>query len=123
MSDFNFSFNVKACQVCGAKCCRGESGNVFISNDEVVRIASFLNISTSEFIDKFCRKVGYKLSLKELKYNNEYFCVFLENNKCQIYPVRPSQCKIFPFWKEFKNNQNQEYLKNECIGVIFNEEN
>ena len=25
-------------------------------------------------------------------------CIFLKNNKCEIYPIRPYVCRLFPFW-------------------------
>ncbi len=27
-------------------------------------------------------------------------CVFLEDNRCRIYPKRPLQCRSYPFWPE-----------------------
>lgn len=30
--------------------------------------------------------------------DTEPACIFLENNKCKVYPVRPHQCLSYPFW-------------------------
>ena len=27
-------------------------------------------------------------------------CPFLDGKRCSIYPVRPRQCRTFPFWEE-----------------------
>ena len=27
-------------------------------------------------------------------------CVFLKDNKCSVYEVRPSQCRTYPFWPQ-----------------------
>jgi Fe-S-cluster containining protein len=118
MNDFQFSFNPSACQTCEAKCCRGESGIVNFSKDELSKMADFLKISEKDFLENFCRKNGYKWSLKELKISGEFHCVFLENNSCTIYEVRPKQCRDFPFWSRYKNGENFDELKKECIGIF-----
>ena len=115
--DYNFQFNSKACEICEAQCCSGESGNIFFTKNEMFEISENLNISTKKFLSDFCRKNGYRYSIKEMQQNGKYSCIFLSGNRCDIYDVRPNQCKTFPFWNEFKNGKNMEYLKNECIGV------
>ena len=42
---FDFSFNPKACEECGGKCCTGESGYIWVNPLEMQKIANFLNIS------------------------------------------------------------------------------
>jgi Fe-S-cluster containining protein len=47
------------------------------------------------------RRVGFRYSLTESRQNGD--CVFLERKKgeirgCKIYPVRPLQCRTWPFW-------------------------
>ena len=114
---FNYKFNPEACKDCNAACCSGESGYIWVSIDEMRNIAMFLNISFEEFKNKFTIKVGYRFSLKERKVSKDnYECIFLANNKCSIYPVRPMQCRTFPFWDYFKNNK--EEVKKECIGIV-----
>jgi Fe-S-cluster containining protein len=113
---FNFEFDETACQTCGAKCCRGSSGVVYFSKSELREMANFLQISEKEFLLDFTIKDGYKWSLKELKIDGEFHCVFLQNNICSIYSVRPLQCREFPFWNRFKSNINE--LKLECFGVL-----
>jgi len=116
--DFYFTFDATACSRCNAKCCSGESGNIFFSKSEMVEIAKFLDISTERFLLDFCRKEGYRYSIKEIKIGGEYRCIFLSGNMCDIYQVRPQQCRTFPFWERFKNGKNLEELLNECIGVV-----
>ncbi|MGA2092426.1 MAG: YkgJ family cysteine cluster protein [Sedimentisphaerales bacterium] len=49
---------------------------------------------------EFLRRVGFRRSIIEDM--NTYDCIFLrENGKgkaCSIYPVRPGQCRTWPFW-------------------------
>lgn len=85
------------CTGCG-ECCTGAPGFVWISQKEIKKISEFLGIPEQEFLRKYTRKVNGKISLKE--HPQSYDCVFLRQKKCMIYPVRPKQCKTFPFWKE-----------------------
>jgi Fe-S-cluster containining protein len=114
---FNFSFNPSACDSCDAQCCSGESGEILFSKTELSAISDYLQISTNEFLQNYCRKEGYRYSIKELKIGGQYLCIFLEKNRCQIYPVRPTQCRTFPFWDRFSGSTDLKELKRECIGV------
>ncbi len=115
---FSYKFDPKACSLCEAKCCTGESGYIFVSPSEIKNIASFVGMSESDFIDTFLYKVGFKYSIKERKNGTNYECAFYSKakNQCTIYEVRPNQCITFPFWDHFKDNIDE--LKKECIGVV-----
>ena len=82
------------CTGCG-KCCTGAPGYVWLTEEEMQNIADFLKLSLQEFTQKYVRKVFERFSLKE---HANYDCVFLKDKQCQIYPVRPSQCRTYPFW-------------------------
>lgn len=106
------------CQQC-RYCCSVEPGFVFLTDEEVENIASYLALEKEKFIDTFCRKVGndyfYRISLIE-KPNND--CIFLTEKGCSIYPVRPQQCKTYPFWSSIV--ESQESWDNEakyCPGI------
>ena len=120
---YDYTFNPNACEECGGNCCTGESGYIYINNLEIENMAKFLELSISEFKEKYLFKNGYKYSLKELHVENSYDCVFFdrEKNGCSVYPVRPTQCRTFPFWSYFKTHK--EELKAECPGIIFKETN
>jgi uncharacterized protein len=85
------------CTGCG-QCCTKEPGYVWLSADEIHAIAAHLHISKEEFIRRYTRSVFGRISLLENKIT--FDCVFLKDKKCQIYPVRPQQCRTFPWWKE-----------------------
>lgn len=49
-------------------------------------------------------------------------CIFLQNvegqKKCVIYPVRPNQCRTWPFWSDNLNNPNNWNMAGEkCHGI------
>jgi hypothetical protein len=107
------------CSQCG-NCCTGPPGFVWISREEIRRVAKFLGISPQEVVEKYCRKVGRRFSLKERRHprHGGYDCIFIkeipaEGQKsdkpraeqashtrriCSIYSVRPLQCRTWPFW-------------------------
>lgn len=82
------------CQRCGV-CCTGEPGYVWVTPREFTRIAKFLALSWREFAGKYLRKAGSHDSLVE---RPDGRCIFYADNGCEIYPVRPVQCRSFPFW-------------------------
>ena len=113
---FKFGFNPSACEECGGKCCKGESGYIWTNPLEMQKIANFLNISVDEFKKFYLIKVDYKFSIKEKQYEDGYACVFFNDGKCSIYEVRPNQCRTFPFWDFFKTNISE--VKKECPGIV-----
>jgi Fe-S-cluster containining protein len=101
------------CTQCG-NCCTGAPGYVWITIEELYRIAEFLGMRDREFVQRYVRKIDQRMSLIELPNGN---CIFYDRG-CKIYPVRPSQCRIFPFWKEILDNQtNWEKAAKECPGM------
>lgn len=108
------------CSQCDAKCCKGESGYVFVNVGDIHRIASHLKLSVDDFSHKHLRKINDKhFSLKEIKISDDnYACEFLnlDTNRCTIYEVRPTQCIKFPFWESHK--KNKEKVQKECPAII-----
>ena len=125
---FGFTFNPNKCEVCGGKCCYGEKGYVFVSLEEIEAIADFLGITIEELGLKYLRKVGKHFSLIEKHAGDgkiKFGCIFLDEvtRKCKIYPVRPKQCKNFPFWSAYDEINDAAKIRMEelilrCIGVM-----
>ena len=99
---------VYKCTRCGA-CCRWE-GDVCLEEGEVDVIACFLEISTEEFVEEFCRlrKNRKGLSLIDL---DGGACIMLEEGACRINDVKPEQCRKFP------NGWNFPGWRNLCKAV------
>lgn len=103
------------CTACG-KCCTGTPGYTWVSEKEIVEIASHLNLSLQDFADRYLRKIGEEWSLKEMPVT--YDCIFLKNNKCSIYSHRPEQCRTYPFWPKFlRSKEDWEKAAQECEGI------
>lgn len=103
------------CTSCG-KCCSGFPGYVWLSEEEIQQICEYLKLSQEEFLRKYTRLVGEKISLIET--NENYSCIFLRDKKCSIYPVRPTQCQTFPWWPQnLVSKQHWENASKFCEGI------
>jgi Fe-S-cluster containining protein len=70
---------------------------VWVNGDEVAAIAAYLGKSVEDTLAEHARPVGRKVSLKEFSNGD---CTFFDNQtrRCKVYPVRPRQCRTWPFW-------------------------
>lgn len=84
------------CTQCG-NCCTGEPGVVWVSDEEIRRIAEYRGCSLGEMQLFHTRIVGGRWSLREYANGD---CTFFDGatRGCTIYPVRPTQCRTWPFW-------------------------
>jgi Fe-S-cluster containining protein len=84
------------CTRCG-HCCTGAPGYVWVSDEELAAIAEFRGESAAETKAVYAYWADRGLSLRE-KANGD--CIFYDRAQgCTIYPVRPRQCRTWPFWE------------------------
>jgi Fe-S-cluster containining protein len=121
---------------CSGNCCTGGPGFVWLEDWEVDKLAEHLRLSRDETIEKYCRRVGRKFSLKETRTpQGNYDCIFLtelaadkkttaggdvplRKRVCGIYPVRPLQCRTWPFWDgNLASRENWERSAKRCPGM------
>ena len=104
------------CTQCG-QCCTGAPGYIWVSEEEMTLMAKHLAISLELFKRKYTRQRYNRFALVEKKSEN-HNCIFLKDNRCQIYPVRPKQCQTFPWWKENLNTEESWKIAAEyCEGI------
>jgi Fe-S-cluster containining protein len=97
------------CTRCG-NCCTGPAGYVWVTEEEIAAIAKFREEPLEQLTGLYVRKIGRRFSLKE-RANGD--CVFYDCAKgCTIYPVRPKQCRTWPFWES--NVVTPEAWKETC---------
>jgi Fe-S-cluster containining protein len=105
------------CTGCG-KCCTGSPGYVWVSEEEIEAMAVYLKMDVKDFVKKYIRLVGDRLSLIERKVGLDYECVFLRNKQCMLYEVRPKQCKTFPWWPQnLESKKAWDEVALECEGI------
>ena len=89
------------CARCG-NCCAGPGeGYVWVKPADIDAIAEFLNMPVEAFRKQYVRSVLKRFSLVEEPKSKD--CCFLEyddegKSMCRIYPIRPIQCRTWPFW-------------------------
>ncbi len=96
---FKYSFDESKCESCGGKCCTGESGNIFVNQEEIRLLREHFKLDELEFRERFLRKVGFKFSLKEKEFEDGFACIFLIQ-RGEIVPFMPCvlrNAKPFPF--------------------------
>jgi uncharacterized protein len=84
------------CTQCG-NCCTGAPGYVWVNKAEIAALAAAIRIGVEEFEKRYVRQVGMRKSLIEFANGD---CVFFHHDArtCQVYEVRPRQCRTWPFW-------------------------
>lgn len=104
------------CTECG-KCCSYPGGFVQLTAEEASDIAAYMNMDESDFMDTFMffdeKDQGFRLNSF-----SDGGCIFLKNEQCTVYPVRPLQCRTFPFWPEnVKSAYRWKLTGEDCPGV------
>ncbi len=96
-------------------CCAGEPGYVWVKRDEIERMAASVGLPLKEFAAQHCRKVWWRISLREHPNGD---CTFLTPDGCAVYAVRPAQCRTFPFWPDnLRSRQSWDYVGARCPGM------
>lgn len=105
-----------SCTQCG-NCCRngGEYAYVYLSDPEVEAIAEHIGMPINAFLETYCDQDGDWVTLRM----DEPACPFLdEESRCGIYPVRPVQCRTWPFWSDNLDRETWENsVKKRCPGI------
>ena len=119
MSDPFYAAGLRfGCRRC-SRCCRHEPGYVFLTREDLERLAQGLGLAPPEVLDRYCRvvRVGAfrRVSLRE---TTDYDCILWGKDGCRVYRYRPLQCRSFPFWAaNLASSEDWEQLKRECPGV------
>jgi Fe-S-cluster containining protein len=102
------------CQPGCIKCCE-QRGFVYLTEDDILRAARFLNLTPAAFERKFVYRTT---NLRRLRVPRDAQCGFLLEDGCGIHPAKPSQCRLFPFWPELVESK-REWLKTAqwCPGI------
>lgn len=106
------------CLRCGL-CCgdtKARVRHILLLATEARRISEETSLPIREFATKTASRGPYAYEMK--KTAQEGKCLFLENNNCRIYSLRPLICRFYPF--ELKSSENGQvrfsYTK-DCPGT------
>ncbi len=104
-----------------SRCCSGPAaGYIWVSRPEIQIIADFLKMDAGELRRKFFKRVGFRTSIIEQPVTRD--CAFLQvvggEKRCVIYPVRPKQCRDWPFWSDnIRNADTWNKAAQRCRGI------
>ena len=106
------------CTQCG-QCCtfQSEYAYVYLNPRETKALAELLGLALGAFKKKytFVDDDGWR----QLRTKGEA-CVFLDPDTkgCTVYGARPTQCRTFPFWRDFvKDGKWTDKVREMCEGV------
>jgi uncharacterized protein len=91
------------CQPGCTECCR-QQGFVYLTEEDVVRIAGFLGMTPQNFERRYVYRTRNRRRLRTPRQGR---CHFLRDDGCSIHPAKPTQCRIFPFWPELIESRRE----------------
>ena len=104
------------CTQCG-NCCTGAPGVIWVTEEELRAIADFRGTSIGETRINHTRLIGSRMTLREFANGD---CTFLDpqSRRCTIYPVRPPQCRTWPFWNSnLESPETWKRAQSVCPGM------
>lgn len=105
------------CTGCG-KCCTGnQEAYVEVSAKEQQQIQTFLGISPAWFRRRYLSR--FDDGELAVAMDTKGRCPFLDKeDRCRIYPVRPMQCRSYPYWDELVRSRSAwQREAHRCEGV------
>jgi len=113
MESFREGFRFACLRGC-TRCCAA-SGWVYLTEADLKRAAGWLGLSAREFEQRYVYRTRHLLRLRKPPHAQ---CPFLTGDGCAIHPVKPTQCRAFPFWPELiSSRQAWRSLARRCPGV------
>ena len=83
-----------ACQPGCTKCCDME-GYVYLTEADLDKAAAFLKLTPEEFERRYVYRTRFQRRLRKPRDSQ---CTFLTAEGCSIHTVKPTQCRLFPYW-------------------------
>ncbi|MGH9658414.1 MAG: YkgJ family cysteine cluster protein [Bryobacteraceae bacterium] len=103
-----------ACQPGCTACCEVE-GQVHLTEEDLQRAAAFVGLTPAEFESRYVFRTRNLLRLRKPRDSQ---CHFLEGGGCTIHPVKPTQCRLYPFWPELvENGKEWRRAASRCPGI------
>jgi Fe-S-cluster containining protein len=67
-----------------------------------LRAAAFVGMTPAAFEARYVYRTRHLLRLRKPRYGQ---CHFLDSRGCRIHPVKPTQCRLYPFWPDLVENR------------------
>lgn len=95
-----FRFACHSAVECFNQCCHDV--NIFLTSYDILRMKNRLEISSEDFLDRYCiipfsKTMRYPLVLLQMEDDEAKSCPFLDEPRgCSIYEDRPWSCRMYP---------------------------
>ncbi|MCX5636216.1 MAG: YkgJ family cysteine cluster protein [Planctomycetota bacterium] len=108
------------CLQCGACCAGPSTGYIWVTRPEIQLIADFLKMPVEQVRGNYLKHVGFRTTIIEQLSTKD--CIFLRESEgrknCIVYPVRPKQCRSWPFWPgNLKSSGTWNKTAQKCAGI------
>lgn len=104
------------CQKGCIQCCT-RPGWVYFDKEDVQNAAAFLGLPPSTFKTRY-RLRPFGPGNWEMEVGEQQPCPFLNEQGCSIHPVKPKQCRTFPFWGEnLRTRRDWNKTGEHCPGI------
>ena len=103
-----------SCQPGCTRCCETR-GYVYVTERDVLRMAEYCGKGQAEFEREYIVRYRHVLRLRKPRGAQ---CYFLRDGGCSIHPVKPTQCRLYPFWPELVENRTAWQIEQmRCPGI------
>lgn len=104
------------CTQCGA-CCR-RPGVVYLGEGEPARLASHLGLSEERFRDLYVTEYETGDEAIDVPDDSAGCPLLIDGHLCSVEPVKPGQCRSYPFWSELvQSGEAWDAEKEACEGI------
>ena len=80
-------------------------GYVYLTEEDLTNAAAHVGLSAAVFEERYVYRTRHTLRLR--KPGGKAQCHFLGEGGCSIHPVKPAQCRVFPFWPELVESRRE----------------
>ncbi|MEW6258948.1 MAG: YkgJ family cysteine cluster protein [Thermodesulfobacteriota bacterium] len=102
------------CTRCGT-CCTGDPGIIRVGDVDITAIAAYLQVSLEDVRSRYVRMDASGTGIRE---RVDGACIFWGEDGCAVYPVRPLQCRLYPFWFQLLRNPDAwKAEQKRCPGI------